>query len=192
MFANVKPSDMNMIVTEEGMVNVVPVFLRAPASHPIGGEISFDDDIKKEDFIVLLKILGVEPNHGNGKPYTDYHAFNARSRNVFKNHYIYQFRIVSSFAERHLFNTIDQKTYDHYPPQKLNIVDRLWSFIEKQKKLYSWNMIDLKTEKAHSRIAGLYHGDGHWAYESLSFGFMVESDYYGVYRIWSHPWLVHK
>ena len=35
-------------------------------------------------------------------------------------------------------------------------------------------------------------GDGDYAVEELSFGFMLENEYNQVYRIWSRAWLVTK
>jgi hypothetical protein len=42
------------------------------------------------------------------------------------------------------------------------------------------------------RLSGTFGGDGYWAKESLCFGFLVENNYRGVYRIWSRAWLVTK
>ena len=43
-----------------------------------------------------------------------------------------------------------------------------------------------------SALRGTLGGDGDWAKESLAFGLMVENGYWGVYRLWSRPWLVTK
>ena len=48
------------------------------------------------------------------------------------------------------------------------------------------------TSFGDSRIDGKMGGDGDYAVEELSFGFMLENEYNQVYRIWSRAWLVTK
>ena len=68
--------------------------------------------------------------------------------------------------------------------QTVSIGDLIWKFIEDQQREYG---------KGYSaQLDGLFGGDGDWAKEKLAFGFLVENEYQGVYRLWSRAWLVTK
>ena len=58
-----------------------------------------------------------------------------------------------------------------------------------------WSLIEwFRQEERAGRysIQGALGGDGDWARESLAFGFMVENEYYAVYRFWTRAWLITK
>jgi hypothetical protein len=72
------------------------------------------------------------------------------------------------------------------PEQRIPIGDYIETFIAEQKG--KWN-----DEHAVSRhLSGSLGGDGDWAKESLGFGFAVANTDWGVYRLWSRPWLCNK
>lgn len=143
---------------------------------------SFDNRIKREDFNSLLRIFGIRTEAKNAK---DYSVFLHASDQPKKDGYIHQLRIVPKFGMRYLFDALTEQEYDKFPPQSETIADALWTFIERSKETFG-------TSFDAPKLQGLFGGDGHFACEQLSFGIMLENDYYGIVRIWSRAWLVTK
>jgi hypothetical protein len=68
--------------------------------------------------------------------------------------------------------------------QPMPLKDALWRFIELEREIWGSGM--------SRQLRGLFGGDGDWAKESLCFGFLVENNDQGIYRLWSRAWLVTK
>ena len=66
------------------------------------------------------------------------------------------------------------------------MIDAFLEFVAAQK--LKWN----DNYTFSGKLRGAAGGDGDWAKESLAFRFHVENCYWGVYRMWSRPWLVTK
>lgn len=156
-------------------------FTSAPAQEANGGVIYFDNGIAKADFEALMRILEVEPSK-------DYAVFTAESKQPGKDGYLAQMRIVSKFGLRFMFGALTDAEYDKFPEQKLTIGEILWEFMKKEVKRWGTSWM----QDGEKGLRGLFGGDGDFAREELSFGFMVENDYYHIYRIWSRAWLVTK
>ena len=125
---------------------------------------------------------------GTVKPRKDFAVFAAESQQPGKDGYLVQMRIVSRFGLRYMFGALTDAEYDEFPEQKMPVVDALWWFINEERKCWGTSF----QEDGKKGLRGLFGGDGNFAREELSFGFMVENDYYHVYRIWSRAWLVTK
>lgn len=70
------------------------------------------------------------------------------------------------------------------PPTILTMAEAMWAFVEHEKKEWGtfWG----------EKLETTFGGDGDFAREDLSFGFMIENADEGIYRIWSRAWLVTK
>jgi hypothetical protein len=150
-----------------------------PLQEESGGFVYFGNGLSKKEFKGFLNMMNVNLEH------KDYAAFIAESKNPIEDRYFKQMRITSSFALRFMFNAINDEECEKFPEQKLSVEEALWAFIESEKEKYG-------TFFGNSKIAGKFGGDGNYAQEELSFGFMVENSYHNIYRIWSRAWLVTK
>ncbi|MBT3408256.1 hypothetical protein HOK68_00915 [Candidatus Woesearchaeota archaeon] len=150
-----------------------------PRREPSGGIIYFDNSVSKEDFEGFLRMTNVKYNS------KDYAAFIQESYNPVAERYFTQMRLVSKFGLKHLFGALDQNEYDTFKDQDFSIGDALWEFMNVEKNKYG-------TFFGNPNIDGKMGGDGDWAREQLSFGFMLENEYNSIYRIWSKAWLVTK
>lgn len=159
----------------------------APPQEACGGVIYFGNDITKVDFKALMHIMEVQPKHVV-KPSKDFAVFIAESKQPGKDGYLAQMRVVSKFGLRFMFNTLTDAEYEKFPEQELTVVEALWSFIEQERKRWGTSF----SQDGTKGLRGLFGGDGDFAREELSFGFMLENDYHNVYRIWSRAWLVTK
>lgn len=161
-------------------------FTDAPSQEPCGGVIYFDCDVIKDDFEALMRILNVQIVHGNGKQSKDFAVFATESVQPLMDGYIAQMRVISKFGLRFMFDALTETEYDNFPEQGMNTVETLWSFIEHERKRWGTSFMD------NGGLAGKFGGDGNYAREELSFGFMLENDYHHICRIWSRAWLVTK
>lgn len=153
--------------------------LGAPITESSSGIIYFNNEIEKEDFEGFLRMLDIKSNK------QDYAAFVCESSNPKDDKYLRQIRVVSKFGLKYMFNAIDDIEYKSFQKQTLTVEEALWEFIESEKKSWGTNFGD-------ARLEGKFGGDGHYAREQLSFGFMLENSYYDIFRIWSRAWLVTK
>ena len=151
----------------------------ASKNEPSGGIVYFHGTPGRDDFFSLIKLLGVR-SHA-----LDYAAFADHSNMPVEDNYLVQMRLVSRFALQYVFRALDSEDYESFPPQKLNIGEALWNFIEDQQDRWGTSM-------GSRELDGVMGGDGDFAKEELAFGFMVENEYNGIYRIWSRAWLVTK
>jgi hypothetical protein len=147
-------------------------FLNAPTTEPCGGTLYFDEYAEPEGLAAVLQLFGVRRTK-------DYAAFAANSADPRSEHYLDQLRIVSKSALDSLFRASSAMPF---PAQTLDVAGAVIGFVAAQK---------VKWDDAWA-LAGTLGGDGDWAKESLSFGLHVENSYWGVYRVWSRPWLVTK
>ncbi len=150
-----------------------------PTHEESGGLVYFGNGVKKEDFEGFLRMMNVRA----GKK--DYAAFVKESSNPISDRYFKQMRLVSKFGLKFMFKVVDDREYDAFKEQELSIGDALWEFMEAEKGRFG-------TYFGDPRIEGKMGGDGNYAREELSFGFMLENKYHQVYRIWSRAWLVTK
>lgn len=159
-------------------------FVNAPPTEELGGIIYFGNNISKRDFYSLLRIL--QAGHGNENK--KYALFMADAQTPGKEGYIRQARIVSRFGLQYMFGAINENEYESYPNNPLAPNEVLWKFIGEEKKRWGTSF----TDDHRNGLAGMFGGDGDYAREELSFGFMLENNYHDVCRIWSRAWLVTK
>lgn len=150
-----------------------------PIQEESGGLIYFGNGVKQADFSGFLRMIGVREDDKS------YAAFVQESSNPVEDRYFKQMRLMSNFGFRHLFKAIDDREYKTFKEQEWTIGESLWKFMESEKRRFGTSFGD-------SRIEGKMGGDGNYAREELSFGFMLENEYYQIYRIWSRAWLVTK
>ncbi|HLW90675.1 MAG TPA: hypothetical protein VKS78_05155 [Roseiarcus sp.] len=150
--------------------------LNAPSSEASGGTFYFDDGVSSESLEAALSLAGVYRT-------VDYVAFAASSRDPPRERYLDQLRFISTAALGSVFGA---EIAEPLPKQSFDVVAAAAAFVAAQKQ--KWNDGDAFSAK----LVGTAGGDGDWAKESLAFGFHVENTYWGVYRLWSRPWLVTK
>lgn len=150
-----------------------------PSQEETGGFIYFGNGVRKEDFEGFLRIMNVKAKH------KDYATFVQESSNPVEDRYFKQMRLISRFGLRFMFGAIDDREYNTFKEQELSIGEALWEFMKAEKARFGTSFGD-------PRIEGKMGGDGNYAREELSFGFMLENEYHHVYRIWSRAWLVTK
>ncbi len=153
----------------------------APSQEPSGGVIYFGNDVAKADFEAFIRLMEVDSDSKN------YAVFIAESKQLGKDGYLVQMRIVTRFGLRFMFGALTDVEYDKFPEQEQTIGEILWEFIKKECERWGTSF----TEDGKG-LRGLFGGDGDYAREELAFGFMMENQYHGVYRIWSRAWLVTK
>ena len=161
-------------------------FTDAPHQEAVGGVVYFDNDISTDDFKVLMHILNVQPKYS--KKSLDYAVFVKESSNPGKDGYLTQMRVISKSGLKNMFGAIDEAGFKIFPGQQQGIVETLMMFIDHECERWGTSF----TQDDEKGLCGLFGGDGCWMREQLSFGFMVENDYYSIYRIWSRAWLVTK
>lgn len=166
---------------QQGIPNPIVI---APPQDDKGGFLYFGNEVTQDDFFALMRITGVQEAYVEN-PSKQYAIFLQQSGQPGKDGYLSQMRIVPNFALRHLFGVITSEQYQAYPEQELSVREAMWAFMQIEKKKYG-------TGFGSQELDGKFGGDGDFAREELSFGFMVENSYYGVYRIWSRAWLVTK
>ena len=160
-------------------------FTEAPLQEACGGVIYFGSDVSREDFDALLRIIGMRPQI---KPSKDYAVFIAESEHPCKDGYLSQMRIVSKVGLRFMFDALTESEYEAFPEQGMSKADALWTFIQQERERWGTSFM----EDNKKGLRGLFGGDGDYAREELSFGFMLENDYHSICRIWSRAWLVTK
>ncbi len=147
--------------------------LGAPTQYPEGGTIYFDDDRDWHDVSAALSVIGVHMIE------TDYLVIAKSAEDPQRERYLDQVRIASRGAIGHLFEPGPDLAQVPKPP--IPIEGYIRQFMDEQRN--KWDA---------SALRGTAGGDGDWAKERLAFGFMVENGYWGVYRMWSRPWLITK
>lgn len=162
-------------------------FTSAPSQEACGGVIYFGNGVSKADFEALMRIMEVQPGYAV-KPSKDFAVFTAESKQPGKDGYLAQVRVVSKFGLRFMFGALTDAEYEQFPEQEMTMVEALWSFIQQERKRWGTSF----QQDGEKGLEGLFGGDGDFAREELSFGFMLENDYHHVYRIWSRAWLVTK
>ena len=146
----------------------------APLTDPGGGTLYFDDAVAPEELTTALALIGVYQTR-------EYAAFGASSDDPVSERFLDQLRPVTSAALRSIFAADAAGVGE----QALTVHEAVAAFVAAQRA--KWN-----GSPYSAPLAGSAGGDGDWAKESLAFGFHVENTYWGVYRVWSRPWLVTK
>lgn len=162
-------------------------FTSAPPQEACGGIIYFGNGVSKKDFEALMCIMEVQHSYVV-KPLNDFAVFTAESNQSGKDGYLAQMRIVSKFGLRFMFNALTEAEYEKFPEQEMTTIEALWSFIQNERERWGTSF----QQDGNKGLQGLFGGDGNFAREELSFGFMLENNYYNIYRIWSRAWLVTK
>ena len=176
-----EPGDLSLF---ERMRTVAPAegrrdpFWSAPLDEGCGGAVFFDNHVSRDDMDGYMRMMQICQEK-------DFAVFIAESELPKEDGYLTQARIVSRFALRHKFGVITDNEYRHFPEQDVSITEALWLFTERARERWG-------TSFGSSGLAGKFGGDGYFAREQLGFGFVVEHEYYRIYRIWSRAWLVHK
>jgi hypothetical protein len=152
--------------------------LDAPLTGSSGGTVYFDGSPDKADVDALLRLLTVHTES------TDYAVLLGEAANPEQERYLIQVRIISQFALRALFGVTLDEQNARLATQTVTVGDLIWKFIEDQQREYG--------QGYSAQLNGLFGGDGEWAKEKLAFGFLVENEFQGVYRLWSRAWLVTK
>lgn len=147
----------------------------APLKTAEGGVVYFGAHVKPGSIQSLFSLCDVQ------KERRSYACFFQVSRDVPRDRFLRQLRIVSYAALASYFFAITQDEYDCLPDQPLTIAELLSAFIKEETEMRTVN-----------NLAGSAGGDGHMTSEMLGFGFMVENTFCGIYRIWSRPWLLTK
>jgi hypothetical protein len=152
--------------------------LDAPLTGSSGGTVYFDGSPERGDLDTLLRVLTVHVES------TDYAVFLGEAKNPQAERFLIQVRLMSRFALQSMFGAKVDGESSQLTTQLVSIGDLIWKFIEDQQREYGTGY--------SAQLNGLFGGDGDWAKEKLAFGFMVENEYQGVYRLWSRAWLVTK
>lgn len=151
-----------------------------PEQEACSGVIYFENSIKEENFKGFLEMMGIR---GKDK---DYAVFIQESSNPYQDKYLKQMRIVPKFALKCMFNSIDDEAYKSFKEQELTYQEALWEFMKSEEE--NWGISFMSSPK----LVGIMGGDGYFGREELSFGFMLENEYYNITRIWSRAWIVTK
>ncbi len=161
----------------------------APESDPIraapsqlggGGVIYFDDQIKPASVRAVLEAMEVHTIR------RDFAVFAGDAGDTRRERYLAQARIISLPALKELFGAGEPAA--QLQDQPVTVEAFVLCFLDQQRKRWNGD----PRYAFSSNLAGTLGGDGDWAKESLAFGFMVENSYWGVYRVWSRPYLVTK
>ncbi len=151
----------------------------APSQLGGGGVIYFDDQIGPAAVRALLEAMEVHTIR------RDFAVFAGDAGDTRRERYLVQARIMSLPALKNLFGASEPAA--QLQEQPVTVEEFVLAFLDQQRQ--RWN----NSRYAFGRnLAGTLGGDGDWAKESLGFGFMVENSYWGVYRVWSRPYLVTK
>lgn len=145
----------------------------APTQDAEGGVIYFDENRTFEDISTALSVIGVRLRE------TDYVVIAKSADDPRRDRYLDQVRIASRGGLGHLFGPLPELAEVPKPPVPLDGYIR--QFMDEQRRKWGYR-----------ELSGTAGGDGDWAKERLAFGFMVENTYWGVYRMWSRPWLITK
>lgn len=164
--------------------NLLDPLKNAPKEEDSGGVVYFGNGISKADFEAMMRIMHVDPC----RPSKDFAVFTALSKEPGKEGCLTQMRTVSKFGLRFMFKSLSDADYEKFAKQGVSTVDALWAFVEHERECWGTSF----TEDEKKGLRGLFGGDGDFRREQLAFGFMVENQYHGVYRIWSRAWLVTK
>jgi hypothetical protein len=150
----------------------------APLTSGAGGVVYFDSKIPSGALASLCRLWTIDTEC------RDFAAFLTQTTSPVEDRWLVHLRIVSRFALHHVFGAIGKNEYARFPAQKLTLLETLEEFLRDQQ--HHW------VEESPNALTGAAGGDGDWANETLGFGFLVENDYHGIYRIWSRAWLITK
>lgn len=115
---------------------------------------------------------------------TDYAVFVSVAENPQEQGYLVHCRIMPFSALGHFFGANIDFIEGGGALQPMTVGDFVRGFIKLHEGRYGTGMCP--------ELYGAMGGDGDWAKESLSFGFMMENEYHSICRIWTRAWLVTK
>ena len=151
--------------------------LMAPLYLASTGTVYFERRVP-EDLHALLRVLAIR---GDTKEYA---AFVYRAHYPVIQRYLVQLKLVTFMALETVYGVKDVPLP---PKQDMTLAEAMVGFVEDQAE--AW----LEPGRVFSsRLSGAAGGDGDYDKEDLAFGLHVEKPFWGVYRIWSRPWLVSK
>jgi hypothetical protein len=149
--------------------------LAAPLRAPAGGTVYLHGDLAADELAKLLRLLQVDTAAA------DYAAFLDRAADPFGQRYLTQLRLVRSAALSELYGALSRHELPTFPAQRLTIGELLPAFVAAERVAWETGASSYHVSQVgplRSQVA-----------PALGFGFMVENAPYGVYRIWSRPWL---
>lgn len=152
-------------------------FKDAPLQDPCGGTVYFETT-NRGWLETLMKLMGLRTDA------QDYLAFAMSASDPVELRFLDQIKILSHAAASNVFKIDREKLPE---PQEMTVGEAITGFVEAQA-----NKWEEPGYTFSPRLSGSAGGDGDWAKEALAFGLHVENLYWGVYRIWSRPWLVTK
>jgi hypothetical protein len=179
----VRPWDNPLGVSPQRFYGLDPAsfdpFHGAPTVGAGGGTVYFGSrHLQQADFDVMLRLLEVQTNA------KFYAVFLATSEKTQEDRFLTQIRLVSAEALQRIYNVEGLPETLPWVQQTIPLKDLLWRFIGIEIETYGLGM--------SPTLYGTFGGDGDWAKEELCFGFMVENNDLGIYRLWSRAWLVTK
>ncbi|WP_169977484.1 hypothetical protein [Tautonia rosea] len=152
-------------------------FTGAPSHEPAGGTVYFALRRSPDDFAAMLRMMGVKWLDS-----TDYAAFFRESTDP-ADRYVSQLRVVPRFALKYHFRVPEGPLGEELRRQPLPLGEVLSRFVD--------HFMQAHREKRYP-LDGLLGGDGDFAREFLGFGFSVENQYAGIYRIWTRAYIATK
>lgn len=155
-------------------------FSNAPTTESAGGVVYFQERIEDADLSAILRVLGIR------RTLEDFSVVCRSSNDPIRDRYLDQVRIVPSGVASSLFGWRPDPP-PAWPAERMSVEVFFRFFISAQRE--RWNDPNYAFS---SRLRGALGGDGDWAKEALAFGLLVENTHYGIYRLWSRPFLVTK
>jgi hypothetical protein len=151
----------------------------APTNLPEGGVVYFHATTSDDDLRTVLSLMGLQQAR------RDFAAFKGDAADTQRERYLTQLRLVTKAALHQFFGA--GAHIGALADQELTMEEAVLAFLKEERSRWNdppWGF--------SGKLSGTLGGDGDWAKEALAFGFLVENSNWGVYRVWSRPWLVTK
>jgi hypothetical protein len=134
----------------------------------------FDEHEPPERLTTLFEVLGIQSHR------RDYTVVWTESDDPERDGFVTCLRVIGRGGVAQL----DKAAAAGLPDQALEAGELLKRFVAEH--------VDRFGPFGPESLGGVLGGDGDWAYERLSFGMMMENEYWQAYRIWGRAWLVLK
>ena len=171
-----QPGDLDHFFTDRGGGEDYHPFRNAPTTAPAGGVVYLPAAPRRDDFLTLLRLLGVDDGER-----TEYAAFAAAAEDPQRDRYLVQIRTITPWRLERWFGARGDPALLR---QERPLAELLWAFVGHQQAMWGTAAAD---PRAPAGALGGDHGAGR---EELAFGFMVEGP--GIYRLWSRACLSAK
>jgi len=158
--------------------------LSPPPQQPAGGLLYFDEFAKPEKLRAALETLGVYVK------IKDFAVFATIAKNVMNERYLDQVRILSTNALGRPFKVRAEAEVS--PERPVSLGEYVETFVRKQRDKWNGPAPALRSKRLRGTLGSTLWRDDESQRESLAFGFAVEDTYWGVYRLWSRPYLCLK